>query len=430
MTNEQYPSTPPLHGVYTRRGMLKGALAASAGALALSAFGGNVAMQETLVSAAEDEMLPASKFTIKSTIAVNVTKHFARTPLFQGTFNGQPVWYVITESSDERIASDLGLNFAPRLANIPAGSPAVQQVASANPVLGRDMVTFVGAPNFAPTRSLVAGPKGFPPNDFHTGADADAKYSDLVRLGNVVYNAPIIAVGAGPFDVVAHTNTHDRLLGIDTTGMTADLLMVRAFSHGQDIFYHSFSASNYLTAVIERGTFIPALMLIPSPNTRTSQEGARSSIFAFANGQTVLASPPGQGLNHVIINGHNAENANPQDGIVQEALRLGGDAHNVLDAFPTLRDPALARLYTPLWDLQIPTWTDAAVAQGLNTAQKDGNQIRQLAAQGLILATDNIPLVEENVIVNCPVIAFINQAPEAPQAADPGRGASLTRGAP
>jgi hypothetical protein len=34
----------------------------------------------------------------------------------------------------------------------------------------------------------------------------------------VVYNAPIVATGDGPFDVTHHTNTEDRVLGIHIAG--------------------------------------------------------------------------------------------------------------------------------------------------------------------------------------------------------------------
>lgn len=423
--------------VYTRRDVLKGTLAAGVGTLAATTFGGAMvpgAVAQELAGAAQapDEFLPPSKFTIKSTLALNLTKHFATTPLFQGTCNGQTVWYVITDCSDARIAADLGLNLAPRLANIPVGHPGVQQVMSANPVLGRDMVTFPGKPNFSPMRIITPGPMGFPPARFQSGAHGDAKYSDLVRIQgtSVVYNAPIVAVGAGPFDVVTHTDTHDRLLGIDTGKLTADLLLVRAFAFGKDIFYHSFSASNPLAAPIERGTFIPNMGEIPFRNSRTIKEGARSSIFAFVNGQTGPNSPPAQGLNHVILDGHGSEDPSLQNPTLLEALRIGGDAHNVLDSFTTLSDPNLAALYTPMWDLQLAKWSAEAVAQGLNVAQEDANQIRQLAARGLVTAADGLPLVPENIIVNCPIVAFVDQAPEAPQAPDPGRAATLYTGAP
>jgi len=420
---------PVFSRTHTRRDVLKSAVA-GAGALALSAMaplspGGRALAHGGMSLALDgDEMLPREKFTIQSTIAVNMTRSFATAPLFQGTFNGQPVWYIITDVSDEGMASKLGVNFAPRLANIPVTSPAVQRVMSGNPMLGRDMVTFAGVPDFSPTRLLLAGPKGFPPARFVPGSHGDAMYNDLVRIGDgaVVFNAPVIATGKGPFDVTTHSNTHDRVLRIDTGGMTVDLQFVRAFSHGQLIIYHSMAASDPLGATLDqRGTFNPKMGRIPMSNTRTPDQGARSSIFAFVNGQTGLDNPAAQGLNHMIVVGAAAGDASLENTVLQDILRRGGDPRNIIDTFPTLRDPVLARRYTPIWDIQLARWTDEAVAQGLNVAQRDTNQIRQLAARGLVTAPDHLPLVNSNIAVNCPVIAFVDQPPTEPQAPDPGR---------
>lgn len=426
MTNKPPQATiPELSGTHTRRDVLRGALVGGAGALALSAFGGHLTAPTVAArgALAQDELLPRSKIVLPSAIAVNLTNHSVTLPLHQGMFNGQPVWYVITESSDERIARDLGLNFAPRLGNIPAGHPAVQQVRSGNPTLGRDMVTFAGVPNFGFTRLLTPGPKGFPAARFLPGAIAGAGYSDLVRVqgSEVVYNAPIVAMGPGPFDVAKHDTTHDRTLAIDTAKMTIEMLIVRAFAHGQESVYISFSATNPLAAVIERAIFIPALAKVPMTNTRTVQQGSRSSIFAFVNGQRGAASPPAQGLNHNILDTPSDEPATLQNRALLDSLRQGGDPRNVLDTFTTLRDPALARLYVPLWDLQLVRWSDEAVAQGRHTAQADANQIRQLAAQGMVTAPDGRPLVSANIIANCPILGFTDQPPTEPQAPDPGR---------
>ena len=434
MTNRpSQAAIPALSGTHTRRDVLRGALVAGTGALALSAFGGHLTVPAAAASAAPgagvsagiaDEMVPREKFTIQSTIAANLTRSFATAPLFEGTFNGQPVWYIITDVSDEGMASKLGVNFAPRLANIPVDSPTVQRVMSGNPLLGRDMVTFAGVPDFRPTRLLLAGPKGFPPARFAPGSHGDARYNDLVRIGDsaVVFNAPVIATGTGPFDVTTHSNTHDRVLRIDTGGMNVDLQFVRAFSHGQLIIYHSMAASDPLGAALDqRGTFNPKMGKIPVSDTRTADRGARSSIFAFVNGQTGLDNPAAQGLNHMIVVGAAAGDASAENTVLQDILRRGGDPRNIIDTFPTLRDPVLARRYTPIWDIQLARWTDEAVAQGRNVAQRDTNQIRQLAARGLVTAPDHLPLVNSNIAVNCPVIAFVDQPPTEPQAPDPGR---------
>jgi hypothetical protein len=121
----------------------------------------------------------------------------------------------------------------------------------------------------------------------------------------------------------------------------------------------------------------------------------------------------------VLIDGKASLDTGPQNPELSEALRQGGDFHAVLDIFPTFEDPELAALYTPLWDVQFGVWSDAAVAKRLNTAQTDGNQIRQLAAQGLLTSPGGAPLASNREIVNCPVFGFADEAPTGPQAEKP-----------
>ena len=398
----------------------------SVAALLLTGAGAPVAAQEggagqpaSASSQQGDEFLAEDKLTIGSVLDVNLTRSFATLPLYRGTHDGTSVWYVITDVSDERLAEDLGLNFAPRLANIANGCPGcAQEVVSTEPVLGRGEVTFADTVDFSPARILVPGPGvGFPPLSGQPGAVAGMNYSPFVRVGSsdVVYNAPIVATGDGPFDVIEHTNTHDRLMGIDTEALTADLLFVRAFSHGRDIFYLTFDASTPLQAVQERGTFTPVLGQSPFANASDHPDGARSAIFTFVNGQTGPASPPAQGGGHVVEDGLLAETANLENVGLLEALRAGGDAHNVLDSFPTLDDPTLAALYSPLWDLRVGVWSADAVAAGENVAQTDANEIRQLAADGTVASPGGVPLGSANIVISCPVLGFADEAPDAPQ---------------
>ena len=77
---------------------------------------------------------------------------------------------------------------------------------------------------------------------------------------------PIVATGDGPFDVVHHTDTGDRVLGIHIAGPSApgqyaeswvDLLFVKGFDAGQPIVYISTDAGQPLTSVLERSTLRP-----------------------------------------------------------------------------------------------------------------------------------------------------------------------------
>lgn len=368
-------------------------------------------------------LLSRDKLTIASAVLVDLDRDLARLPLHRATVGGQSVWYVVTDVSDRGLAEQLGLNFAPRLSNLVTPEcPECVQTIESDPVLGDDVVEFKGMPDFSPERVLVPGPDGgFPPAFAQPGGIAGPGYSPYVHIAgtDIVYDAPVVAVGDGPFDVTAHTNTHDRALAVDTQAMTADMGFIRAFSNGEDIFYLNFDASSPLAATIERSTFSPGLGLSPAPDRNRDPDTASAAIFVVANGQTGVTSPPAQGLDHVIADGRNAEDLNLGNTDLLEALRLGGDAHNVLDVFPTLRNRRLAELYTPDWDLHLGVWSDEAVAAGLNTAQADANTIRRLAARGLITSPGGTLLRSERSVINCPALGWEDEAPRAPQALKP-----------
>jgi hypothetical protein len=145
----------------------------------------------------------------------------------------------------------------------------INSSAADNP-FGPAPISFAGAPDFSPTRIAIPGPNGFPLAKFEPGAVAGPGYSPFIRIdgSDTVYNAPIIATGDGPYDVVNHTNTADRVLGIHIAGPSqpgqfaeswVDMLFVKGFDAGQPIVYLSTDAGQPLTAVLERSTYVPAL---------------------------------------------------------------------------------------------------------------------------------------------------------------------------
>ena len=397
----------------------------------VSAAGGESATEGFSQNAPIGLTLEAGKETLTSALRVDLTRDFATLPLYRGTAQGQTVWYVITDVSDADIARELGLNHAPKLANAPHDCPAcVQEVTTDRPILGRAPVRFQGAPDFSPKRTIVPGPEAtpFPPQSFTVGAQGRANYSPYVRIGGseVVYNAPIIATGDGPFDITTHTNTHDRTLGIDTNRMTTDHLFVRGFANGRPIFYLSFDSSDAFTATIERSTFVPGLIDLPFPNGGGHADSARASIFTFVNAKRGLENNPGprgatdgpgrsQGLNHALsfdIATRDAAVANPA---VLATLQRGADVSNIFDTFPTNILPRDRMEYSPAWDLQVGVYSDAAVAQGLNGLKTDANVVRLLAARGLVTAPGGLPLGSANVVINCPALAFPESPPLGPR---------------
>jgi len=373
------------------------------------------------------QSLPTSKVTLASAKRVDLTYNYATLPLHRGVANGKTVWFVVTDASDAGIARQLGLNFAPRLANITVGCPGcAQNLAAANGsslphmMNGNTAVKFLDAPDFSPNRMDVAGsPMPFPPSVFHEGARAGAKYSPFVMDANkVVYDAPIVAVGDGPFDVTTHTDTADRVLRIDTTKMEVDLLFVRGFANGKPILYLSFDSSDPLVATQERVTFTPVLNLSPAADGGRLPSSARAAIFSAVNGKFgTLASPPSQGQAHLLADGMIEKEANFAHVSVLKALAAGGDAHNVFDVFPTETSTRDRALYSPLWDLQNFMYSSKAVASGENTAKTDSNLIRHLAATAVVTSAGGTPLRSSGIIINCPALAFTDSAPSGPQTA-------------
>ena len=432
----------------TKRGpvaLLAAALAAGA-SLSLAGCGGAASAASARAAQVPAEatglgqltgLLPRDKLTLESAINVNLSKETVRLPLYPATANGKRVWYVLLDASDAGLAHDLGVNYAPKLANIAISDPAaVQTVTLASPTVAQNpfgpaAVHFQGAPNFSPTRIAVAGPNGFPLAKFQPGAVAGPGYSPFIRIAgsDVIYNAPIVATGNGPFDVVHHTNTGDRVLGIHIAGKSkpgqfaeswADMLFVKGFDAGQPIVYLSTDAGQPLTAVLERSTYVPALNNAAFNGGDDFLGSARERLFGFINGQTSVNNRQAQGFQHLAKDGMVSEDASQANTAFIDALRYGGDLLNVFGDFPTLKDPRHADAYSPLWDAQLGLWTPKAVREGLNKRQIDENIVFNLAATRPDLLTGVNPATGQpqpygsvGVNINCAVIGYTATAPTA-----------------
>jgi hypothetical protein len=397
--------------------------------LAIALFMGLINVTEGL-SQTGDVILDPSKHVLRSTIQVNLTHHSATLPIFKGSYKKQTVWYVLTDVSDQQLANTLGLNFAPKLANSSHNCPGcVQNLSIPRNILEAGVVEFNGIPDFSPERILVPGPQGFPAITLQPGSRAGLFYTPYVQVAgtNIVYNAPIIAIGEsqGKFDKDVdinnpdiHSRTHDRVLAMNLAQKTAELLVIRAFSGGKEVVYLSFDSTSEEAAVLERSTFTPVLGDLPFPNGEFRPDSARAALFSFANGQTGRPSPPAQGLNHLILDGRAVDDASLGNTALLDALRNGGDARNVLDVFPTMISP-FREEYSPAWDFHLTVWSRTAVATGANVAQTDSNLIRRLAVAFTVTSPGGLPLLAAGIEVNCPVVAFVNDPPLAPVVPSP-----------
>ncbi len=435
---------------FTARHRRSGFLSTAAILLGLSLGSPAVALAQTGSPAGVEQSAPvgltleSNREALRSALRVDLTFEYATLPLHKGTAGGQTVWYVITDVSNAAVARQLGINHAPKLRNVRTMCLACsQEVRTSDPLLGRAPVEFQGAPDFSPTRTLTPGPSAFPfpAQASSPGAIGRANYSPYVTVEGsfIVYNAPIVAIGDGPFDVTTHTDTHDRTLGINTVNMTVDQLYVRGFSNREPILYLSFESSDWFTAMIERSTFVPALADLQFPNGGGRTDSARASIFTFANARVGLEAPSprgasdgrgrNQGLTHALsfpIARQDAAIANPQ---VIEGLRNGGDVSNIFDVFPTNARKRDRDEYSPAWDLQVGVYSDEAVAEGKNGLKTDANEVRRLARRGVITTLGGrphtrargVPSASANIVINCPALAFLEQRPRRPRIPAPDR---------
>ena len=419
------------------------ALAAFAAVMVSQAFAGGDGAGSAKGLGQLSGLLPRDHLTEESAIQVDLSKESVRLPLYKGiAYKGTPqeetVWYVLLDASDQGLARDLGVNYAPKLANIAINDPeAVQTVKLESPTpdqnkFGQAVVDFQGAPDFSPTRIAQPGPNGFPLANFQPGAVAGPGYSPFIKIAgsDVVYSAPIVATGDGPsFDVVHHTDTGDRVLGVHIAGPQpqgqyqdnwVDLLFVKGFDAGQPIVYISTDAGQPLTSVLERSTYVPALDKVAYNGGDDFLGSARERLFGFINGQTGADNPNAQGFVNLVKDGHASEDASAGNTALINDLRKGGDLLNVFGDFPTLSDPRHADAYSPLWDAQLGLWTDKAVQEGLNTRQTDEVQVFNLAASRPDLITGVNPATGQpapygatGVDINCAVIGFTAKAPTA-----------------
>ncbi|TME67322.1 MAG: hypothetical protein E6I59_00945, partial [Chloroflexi bacterium] len=133
-------------------------------------------------------LLARDHLTEESAIQVDLSSETVRMPLYKGEAYGKTAWFILLDASDVGLAHDLGVNYAPKLANIGIGCLAcVQTVTLDSPTpaqnpFGQALVHFQGAPDFSPTRIAVPGPNGFPLAQFQPGAVAGPGYSPFIRI--------------------------------------------------------------------------------------------------------------------------------------------------------------------------------------------------------------------------------------------------------
>ena len=187
----------------------------------------------------------------------------AKLPLYAGTAAGHRVFYIITDASDQAVATSLGVNYTPKLANA-AGTPAVQHSSSNNP----QAINVPAGVDFSPAHVLTPGPDGFPPSAAQAGAVGNPGYSPLVQLpSGVVLNAEQIGDGTiAPSWNKAHWA--DKVETVDPYHHKVGYDITNGCYENQSVHYISTDSSNPTAAAIEDVTYAPPLEQRALPGVR------------------------------------------------------------------------------------------------------------------------------------------------------------------
>ena len=329
----------------------------------------------------------------------------ARFPMFQGwetlpSGERREGYYVITEASDSDLARELGVIFAPRMAeSIGSGGEQNSQWTDDGRLI------FEGSVDFSPTRSLTPGGGqdllfGFPPASVTPGAVADANWSSYVVLpdSNIVINAQLVANSTGIHDRIPNPNGNSQAdeddqnnPNLDRSQASVVMQLLDGWHDGSPYYFHIVTdTSDPGPATIELGVYAPRLNNLPQFGLFPG--GSMLPFSPTANGVTPDANNPlgFQGLNSASI-----------------SERQVNDPTNT---FPI--DPSDTR-YAPMWDAHITEFTVQAEDRVILTSF---GQINDLLEDGTLIPfrgnANASPLANSlsdlltatGAIINCPVI--------------------------
>jgi len=353
---------------------------------------GNVATTPTAAACVGDDNghAGAGHFRFNTSACENGTTSVTvfTLPLHMGIGpNGQKVYYVIMDTSDQALSDSLGINFAPKLANA-KGTKAVQVVTQD----ANGTIHFPGTVSFGHQRVLTPGPDGFPPTQFAPPSLADASYSPLIQLPNgTVENAPQVANDSGQAA---------KVVLIDKVHMKVEYRATMGFYENKEVHYASFDASDMLAATLEDVTYAPNLNAAPSPGDEDMATSAREELIAFTNGPTGDNNPLAQGLSFAI-----------------ESKVPFQSPRNLLHETPTLPMHADvgSTLYSPLWDVHLATWTTDAIAAGDRVQLRDVDTVVNSEVKadpnigpggGTVTGLNGATFGPSGIIVDCPLVSI------------------------
>lgn len=333
-----------------------------------------------------------------SAIDLSPTARTATLPLHQGIDQlGNPVYFIVTESSDCATAKSLQVNYAPKLGFLidANGNPVHQsaQKVTVTPLEGRGadpvgMIKFAGTADFSPVRLFVPNsPDGWPPVQAAPGSVGDNNYTPFITYKNaagkyVVLNASQVANSTGIKDFIPQ---------VDFANNTVTFDLVMGIYDFNFLMYLRMDASDPTVTAFEGGIYAPNPAGAPGGGMRFLAQGsARQTILPVVNGP--------RGVDKIL------DRQGLQSGALGE-----GDPLNILGAKPGDDE------YSPIWDITPVVWTDAAIAAGKRQRLHQDDEVRNFVAAGYLTSVPGAPgpfnsdigIQSLGVVSNCPVMIRI-----------------------
>ena len=327
--------------------------------------------QGPFASGVNVELVGPANLLRSGTLAIGPKSNYTLPVYNSLSCRGERYWWVVTDTSDEGNAAQLGVNFSPKL-RFAAQSHSPNQTAGAEDVIIQNLGVAgrSGMVDFSPVRKVVPGTGqfAFPPADYHAGSVGDANYTPLIHLtngGGEVWNAPIIA-GDLDEDYLNqfcdgvpesmqedfYSKVHDRVLAICPRDQTVTLSCINGFSFSKSILYFALDSSDMLPASLDDTTYSSRLGHVPTGGDDSLFSGIER-FFVSTNGFTDEDLPPGAPHN---------ETHHPWRQGLSSAILGEGDPLNILGAIPTV-----ALDYAPLWNFNLFEWTNYSIQAGIRT---------------------------------------------------------------
>ena len=276
--------------------------------------------------------------------------------LHEGRLDGDPIWFIRTDASDQTFAADEGLVFVPLLAlarSVEGGTGRIYLFDDGTPAV---LSTGPGREDFTPLYEVINVSGG------GSGLDSVAAVEEAAAAGTITLEATPVVVNYPAVKWPGDELPVDTVVELPLAG--GPLLEAPDIEAGTVTFklHQCYPESRYIITDTSAVPMAPMMSIPGSPATAgLAAAGAASTITVFGNG---LTGPGAMGF---------------QPGIFRE--KAG--------------EPA----WSPLWDHFTVLWSDPSAATLLAT-QAEVNELVQSGALELFVGTPDTG--GQGFVVNCP----------------------------